>query len=61
MTTVVLAGLIYEICESYIDDIIMHTQHEDDMLKNLRVVFERFRRYKIKLNSKKSLIGLLKI
>ena len=61
MTTVVLVGLMYEICESYIDDIIVHAQHEDDMLKNLKDVFERFRRYNIKLNPKKSIIGLLKI
>ncbi len=62
MTTVVLAGLMYEICESYIDDIIVHAQHKDYMLKNLiRDVFESFRRYKIKLNPKKSVIGLLMI
>ena len=61
MATVVLAGLMYEICESYIDDIIVHAQHEDDLLTNLRDVFKRFRRYKIKSNPKKSLIGLLKI
>ena len=61
MTTVVLAGLMYEICESYIDDIIVHGQHEQDLATNLRTVFERFRRYKIKLNPKKSVIGLQKI
>ena len=61
MATVVLAGLMYKICESYIDDIIVHAQHEDNLLTNLWDVFKRFRRYKINLNPKKSLIGLLKI
>ena len=61
MATVVLAGLMHEICESYIDDIIVHAQHKYYMLKNLRDIFERFRCYKIKLNPKKSVIGLLMI
>ena len=58
---VVLAGLAYEICEGYIDDIIVHGQGEPDLLINLRRVFERCRKYRIAFNPKKSKIGLDRI
>eukprot|EP01034_Spumella_vulgaris_P034740 gene34740-42849_t len=61
MLMIVLAGLAYDICEGYIDDIIVHGQGEDDLLKNLRRVFERCRRYRIAFNPKKSKIGLDRI
>ena len=61
MLMIVLAGLAYEICEGYIDDIIVHGQSEEDLLKNLRRVFERCRRYRISFNPKKSKIGLDRI
>ena len=61
MLMIVLAGLAYDICEGYIDDIIVHGQGEDDLLQNLRKVFERCRRYRIAFNPKKSKIGLDRI
>ena len=39
---IVLSGLAYEICEGYIDDIIIHGQSEPDLVQNLRKVFEQF-------------------
>ena len=61
MLMIVLAGLAYDICEGYIDDIIVHGQSEEDLLTNLRRVFERCRRYRIAFNPKKSKIGLDRI
>ena len=61
MLMIVLAGLAYEICEGYIDDIIVHGQSEEDLLVNLRRVFERCRKYRITFNPQKSKIGLDRI
>ena len=38
---VVLAGLLYQICEIYVDDLIVYGVDEDDFIKNLRTIFER--------------------
>ena len=61
MLMIVLAGLAYETCEGYIDDIIVHGQSEADLLVNLRRVFERCRKYRITFNPQKSKIGLDRI
>ena len=57
----VLAGLIYSICENYIDDVIVHGNTEDEFIENLRKVFIRFRKYNIKLQPTKMNIGLTNI
>jgi hypothetical protein len=51
--TVVLDGLLYEIVECYIDDIIIKSKRETDHLKHLAMVFERLRKYKLKMNPMK--------
>ena len=38
MASVVLAGLVYIICEIYIDDVLIHGRSEEDFLVNLRKV-----------------------
>ena len=58
MTTIVLQGLMYRNCESYIDDMAVHGQDENVILVNLREFFEKMRRYNIKLNPNKKKIGL---
>jgi hypothetical protein len=50
MSTIVLMGLVWKICEVYLDDVIVHAQTEDDLIKNLTTVFERFRKHNITLN-----------
>ena len=57
----VLAGLVYVICDGYIDDIIVHGQDDPGSLVNLRQVFEHCRQYRIAFNPKKSKIGLDRI
>jgi transposase InsO family protein len=57
MHSVVLHGLIYRICELYIDDCLIYGQNEDDFVTNLRQVFTRLREFGIKLKPKKCQLG----
>lgn len=61
IATVVLAGLMYIICELYIDDILVFGNSESDLVANLRKVFERFRKHKLTLNPKKCKYGISKV
>ena len=45
MTTVVLAGLIYIICEMYIDDCTVFGDTNIEFVSRLKLIFERFRRH----------------
>lgn len=40
MAAVVLAGLVFMLCEVYIDDVIVHGKSADDFICNLRQIFE---------------------
>ena len=57
MHTVVLQGLIYSICELYIDDCIVHAKTEEEFLTNLRTILMRFREFGIKAKPKKCKLG----
>lgn len=48
-----LAGLLFEICLVYIDDIIVFSRTFDEHLKNLATVFDRLRAANVKLSAKK--------
>ena len=61
MATVVLIGLIYLICELYIDDILVFGKDEDDFMDNLEKVFKRLRQYNVTLNPKKCRFGMDKV
>ena len=50
---VVLLGLTYKILESYIDDLLVHAKTKEELFKNLREVFDRFRAHKITFNPDK--------
>ena len=54
----VLAELLYQICEVYLDDIIVFAETEDELLVNLEKVFKRLEEYNITLNPEKVKIGL---
>jgi transposase InsO family protein len=58
---VVLAGILYFICELYIDDCIVFGTDKETFMKNLRTVFERFRDHGIVLKPKKCKFGLTEI
>ena len=49
----VLAGLPWNVCLLYLDDILVHAQTFDEEILNLRDVFGRFRSANLKLNPKK--------
>ena len=49
----VLNGLVYEICEVYIDDVLIHGKSEAEFLRNVRRVFERLRAKNVTDNSRK--------
>ena len=61
MATVVLAGLIYLICEVYLDDCIIYGRGNDQFLARMEEVFKRFSKHKILLQPKKCKFGLSKI
>ena len=61
MATIVLAGIIYVICEIYIDDVIIYAQTEDDFLNRMRQVFDRFRKHKLTFNPEKVRLGLQRV
>ena len=42
IATVVLVGLIHVICESYINDVFVFAQSEDEFISRLELVFARF-------------------
>ncbi len=58
ITTLVLDGLIYLICELYIDDVLIDGADEDTFVNNVRHVFSRFRKHKIVVNSNITELGL---
>jgi transposase InsO family protein len=61
MAATVLLGLIYYICEVYLDDIIVHGKTNEEFIFNLREVFKRMDRYHIKLKPTKCKFGLTAI
>jgi hypothetical protein len=56
--TIVLDGLLYEIIECYIDDIVVKSKREKDHLRHLEMVFERLRKHKLKMNPMKCAFGV---
>jgi len=58
MSSTVLAGLVYRICELYIDDVLIHGSSEREFLANVRTVFTRLREFNITVNPKKTRLGL---
>ena len=58
MAEYVLHGLIYIICEVYIDDLLIYGRTEEEFLRNVETVFERLREYNVTLNPKKVHLGL---
>jgi hypothetical protein len=58
MSTEVLAGLIYSICEVYLDDIIVFGKTEEEFLTNLEKVLLRLEEKNITLNPKKCKFGM---
>jgi len=61
MSNTVLAGLVYQICELYIDDVLIHGRDHETFLANVRKVFERLREFNIIVNPAKTKLGLAEV
>jgi hypothetical protein len=44
--------------EAYIDDIVVKSKQQGDLLDDLKESFDNLRKYKMKLNPKKSVFGV---
>jgi hypothetical protein len=53
--------LLYIFVELYLDDVLVYATKDEEFLKRLRVVFERFRQFNITLNPKKCYFGLAEV
>ena len=61
MAACVLLGLIYFICEVYLDDIIVHGKTTTEFLFRLREVFKRMRKFNLKVKPRKCRLGMPKV
>jgi transposase InsO family protein len=61
MAAVVLVGLVYFICEIYLDDCIVHAQDTDTFISRLETVFLRFEKHNLFLKPGKCKFGLPKV
>ena len=61
MSNTVLAGLVYHICELYIDDVLIHGRDIETFLHNVRKVFERLREFNVAVNPAKTKLGLAEV
>jgi hypothetical protein len=53
MAEYVLHGLIYIICELYIDDLLIYGRTEENFFRNVETVFEKLREFNVTLKPKK--------
>ena len=58
MTEVVFKDICYDRVEVYIDDILTHGNSEEEFLCNLRLVFERLKAARLRLNPSKCILGV---
>ena len=61
MAAVVLVGLVYFICEIYLDDCIIHANDNPTFLYRLEQVFQRFDKHKIILKPSKCRFGVSEV
>jgi cleavage and polyadenylation specificity factor subunit 1 len=61
MATIVLAGILYIICELYMDDVVIFGDTFDEFLNNFVTVLHRFKKYGLLLNPEKCHLGYKQI
>jgi hypothetical protein len=61
MQSEVLTGLQYNICEIYIDDIIIFAETSAELVDNLRMVLERLQKHNISVSPEKCSFGLREV
>jgi transposase InsO family protein len=58
MATIVLIGLLYTVCELYLDDILIHATTEGEFLIRLDLVLARLDKHRITANPEKVFLGM---
>jgi hypothetical protein len=58
MAAFVLAGLVYFVCEIYLDDCIIHAANNKSFIERFELVFQRFNKHKNVLKSTKCRFGV---
>ena len=61
MATLVLAGLIYLICEMYTDDCTVFGDTNFEFVSGLKLIFERFRKHNLYLKAFQCFFGYCKL
>ena len=61
MSGIVLHGLVFFICEIYLDDCLVFGKTEDELIENLRAVLTRFRQYNLTCNPDKCRFGMTQV
>ena len=61
MASPVLGSLLYDICEIYLDDVIIYGETEEEFTKNVELVLNKFREYNITINPTKCTFGASEI
>ena len=61
MATVVLTGLIYMICEMYIDDCTVSCDTNIEFVSRLKLIFERFRKHNLYIKASKCFAGYFEL
>ncbi|XP_058221013.1 uncharacterized protein LOC131331161 [Rhododendron vialii] len=56
--TVIFGDMLHNIVECYVDDLVAKTRNKEDHLDDLKQIFERLRRYKLKMNPLKCAFGV---
>ena len=50
--TLIISDLLHNICEPYVDDLVVFSKERTDHIENLRKVFERLRKHQLRLGSR---------
>jgi len=58
MASVVLMGLLYYICELYLDDILIYAKTHEEFLERCEKVFKRLDKHKLTVNPTKCSFGM---
>jgi hypothetical protein len=61
MATEVLEGLVGDICQNFLDDIIVFATTHEELIARLRKVLERLSKRRLRVNEKKCLFGVQEI
>ncbi|GKV49781.1 hypothetical protein SLEP1_g56513 [Rubroshorea leprosula] len=54
----IFSDMLHKLVECYVDDLVVKSERRDDHLNDLKVVFERLRKYQLKMNPLKCAFGV---